>query len=223
MPSESVAKYIDHSLLKPDATEADIIRLCEEAKGYRFFAVCVNPVNVALAAGRLKGSGVKVCSVIGFPIGATPPAVKAAEAKGAVADGADELDMVINIGALKAGNDELVKKDIAAVVAAAAGRIVKVIIETGLLTDDEKVRAAKLAKAAGAHFVKTCTGFAEGRATPEDIALLRKTVGPGMGVKASGKVRDLATARAVIMAGATRIGATASVKIVEEERATQQL
>jgi deoxyribose-phosphate aldolase len=222
MSAESIARYIDHTLLKPDAMEADVERLCAEARQYQVAAVCVNPVHVALAARCLRGSSVRVCAVIGFPLGATTSRIKAVEAAQAAADGADELDMVIDIGALKAGDDDRVRADIAAVVAAVPGKVVKVIIETGLLTDAEKVRAAGLVKAAGAHFVKTCTGFAEGGATPHDVALLRKTVGRDFGVKASGKVRDLAAARAVIAAGATRIGTSSSVKIIEEERATGQ-
>jgi deoxyribose-phosphate aldolase len=221
MSTSNIAKYIDHSLLKPEVTAAQVAAVCQEAKQHGFAAVCVNPGHVAQATQLLAGSPVKVCTVIGFPLGATTTLTKVFETRDAVANGAEELDMVVNIGALKAGDDDLVQGDIEAVVKAAAGRIVKVIIETGLLTDDEKVRAARLVKAAGAHFVKTSTGFSEGGATQEDIRLIRKTVGPDFGVKASGKVRDYATAKAMIEAGATRIGATRSVAIVQEESATQ--
>ncbi|HHV61640.1 MAG TPA: deoxyribose-phosphate aldolase [Firmicutes bacterium] len=218
MSTDSIVKYIDHTLLRPGSTCDEIATLCQEAKDYGFASVCVNPFYVALASESLRGSGIKVCTVIGFPLGSTTTITKVIEARDAVANGADELDMVMNLAAFKSGKDELVKQDIRAVVEAAAGRIVKVIIETGLLTDDEKVRAATLVKEAGAHFVKTCTGFSDGRATVEDIRLLRKTVGPDFGVKASGRVRDYVTAKAMIEAGATRIGATASVKIAQEER-----
>ena len=221
MNQPRVAAYIDHTLLKPDATARDIIALCDEAKRYGFASVCVNPSNVALAAEQLAGSGVQVCTVIGFPLGATTSQTKALEADEAVAHGASELDMVINIAALKAGEDSRVVQDIAGVVAAAKGRIVKVIIETGLLSDEQKVRAARLVMQAGAHFVKTCTGFAEGQATEEDIRLLRQTVGPGFGVKASGKIRDYARALALIQAGANRLGAVQSVKIMQEESAAR--
>jgi deoxyribose-phosphate aldolase len=221
MTTSSIARYIDHTLLRPDAGEEEIVALCRQARQYGFAAVCVNPCNVAVAARELRGSPVQVCTVIGFPLGAVTTQTKAFEAREAVAQGAHELDMVMNIAALKSGEDDLVRWDIAEVVAAASGRIVKVIIETGLLSDEQKVRAAQIAKQAGAHFVKTCTGFAEGQATPEDIRLLRQTVGPEFGVKASGKVRDYATAKAMIAAGADRLGAVQSVKIVEEEKAAQ--
>jgi len=190
-------RYIDHTLLKPDATAAMIDRLCAEAKQHQFAAVCVNPTWVRRAAQLLAGTGVKVCTVIGFPLGATTPAAKAAETRDAVAGGAAEVDMVLNIGALKSGELELVRQDIAAVVEAAGGALVKVILETGLLSDAEKVTACKLSVAAGAHFVKTSTGFGPGGATLEDVALLRQTVGPAIGVKASGGVRDRATAVAM--------------------------
>lgn len=210
-----LASMIDHTLLKPDATKDAIIKLCSEAREYSFASVCVNPGNVKLASDCLKGSPVKVCTVIGFPLGATTSVTKALETRDAIANGASEIDMVINVGALKAGNYELVQQDIEAVVQAAAGNIVKVIIETGLLTDEEKVMACKLSKQAGADFVKTSTGFGHGGATAKDVALMRQTVGKYMGVKASGGIRDLATANAMVEAGASRIGASASVAIVK--------
>jgi deoxyribose-phosphate aldolase len=218
--SRSLAGLIDHTLLKPDATPDKISQLCAEALQYHFASVCVNPTNVSLCAQLLKGSTVKVCTVIGFPLGANTTQVKVFEAMCAIADGAAEVDMVINIGGLKSGNRALVKSDIEAVTAAAhqAGAITKVIIETALLTDDEKVTACLLAKDAGADFVKTSTGFSGGGANVHDIELMRKTVGPKMGVKASGGVHDLAEARALVAAGATRIGASAGVKIVQAEK-----
>lgn len=209
-----LAKYIDNTLLKPAATTDQIRALCEESIEYGFASVCVNPVHVALAASLLKDSDVNVCTVIGFPLGANTSEVKAFEARTAAERGADELDMVINIGALKAGDDETVRKDIEAVVKAGGGRLVKVIIETFLLTDEEKVRACKLAVAAGADFVKTCTGFSGGAANVHDIALMRATVGPQIGVKASGGVHTREEALALIEAGATRIGASAGKAIV---------
>ncbi|MBN2498892.1 MAG: deoxyribose-phosphate aldolase [Deltaproteobacteria bacterium] len=214
-PSASgIAGLIDHTLLKPDATEADIRRLCAEAREHSFASVCVNPAWVALSAQLLAGSPVKVCTVIGFPLGATTPTAKAIETRDAIANGATEIDMVINVGALKSGDDELVKRDIEAVVQAARGQaLVKVILETALLSREEKVKACLLAKMAGADFVKTSTGFSSGGATVEDIALMRETVGPDMGVKASGGIRDRQTADAMVAAGATRIGASASVAI----------
>jgi len=212
----NLAGMIDHTLLRADASKADIAKLTEEAKKYSFASVCVNPTWVAYAAEQLSGTEVKVCTVIGFPLGATTSAVKAFEAEDAIANGATEVDMVINIGALKDGNAELVEKDIRAVVEAAAGKaLVKVIIETSLLTDDEKVLASKLAVKAGADFVKTSTGFSTGGATPEDVALMRKTVGEQTGVKASGGVRSLEDMKRMIEAGATRIGASSGVKIME--------
>ncbi|MDO4741487.1 MAG: deoxyribose-phosphate aldolase [Eubacteriales bacterium] len=210
----NLAKYIDNTLLKPAATAQQIRELCEESIEYGFASVCVNPAHVELAAGLLAGSGVKTCTVIGFPLGANTSAVKAFEAEKAVEDGADELDMVINIGALKAGDDELVREDIEAVVQAGQGKLVKVIIETALLTDEEKVRACELAVEAGADFVKTCTGFSGGAANTHDIALMRKTVGPEIGVKASGGVRTKEDALALIEAGATRIGTSSGKAIV---------
>ncbi|MET3644351.1 deoxyribose-phosphate aldolase [Streptococcus gallinaceus] len=212
-------KYIDHTLLKPEATEAQVLTLIEQAKKYDFASVCVNPTWVSLAAKELKDSDVKVCTVIGFPLGANTSAVKAFETKDAIANGADEVDMVINIGQLKAGNVETVEADIRAVVEAANGTLTKVIIETCLLTDDEKVAACLAAQRAGADFVKTSTGFSTGGATVPDVALMRKTVGPDMGVKASGGARSLEDAQAFIEAGATRIGASSGVVIMEGMKA----
>jgi deoxyribose-phosphate aldolase len=215
-----VARYIDHTLLKPDATREQVLELCGEAREHGFASVCINPAFVHLAADALRGSEVKVCTVIGFPLGANTTVTKALETRDAVANGADEIDMVINVGALKARNDDLVRRDIEAVVAAADGRIVKVILETALLNDEEKVRACHLSREAGADFVKTSTGFGPGGATAHDIALMRQTVGRYMGVKASGGIRDLAGAQEMLAAGATRIGASASVKIVHGEAPT---
>ncbi|WP_068783656.1 deoxyribose-phosphate aldolase [Paenibacillus phocaensis] len=207
---------IDHTLLKADAGRAAIIKLAEEAKQYGFASVCVNPTWVKTAAEVLKDSPVKVCTVIGFPLGASAPEVKAFEAAHAIAEGAGEVDMVINIGALKDGDDDFVRRDIAGVVQSAAGKaLVKVIIETCLLTDEEIVRASKLSVEAGADFVKTSTGFSTGGATVEAVALMRKTVGPDVGVKASGGVRSLADAEAMIRAGATRLGTSAGVAIAQ--------
>ncbi len=211
-----LAKYIDHTLLKPESTREDILRICEEAKHYGTASVCVNPFWIGFVAEQLKGSGVNPCCVIGFPLGATPACVKAFETKKAVEDGAKEVDMVINVGALRGGETDVVKNDIKAVVDAAAGKaLVKVIIETCLLTDEQKVTACKLAKEAGADFVKTSTGFSTGGATAADVRLMRETVGPDMGVKASGGVRSKADAEAMIAAGASRIGASSSKKIIE--------
>jgi deoxyribose-phosphate aldolase len=213
-----VAHLIDHTLLKPEATVQQIAQLCHEALLYNFASVCLNPTHVKLAAQLLKNSDVKVCTVIGFPLGATSTPAKVFETEQALNDGATEIDMVINIGALKGGDDALVEQDIAGVVHAAhrRGALCKVIIETALLTDEEKVRACRLAKQAGADFVKTSTGFSSGGATIEDVALMRRTVGPGLGVKASGGIRNLADAQNMIAAGATRLGASAGVKIVQE-------
>jgi len=212
------ASLIDHTLLKPEATDDDIKRLCEEAARYRFASVCVNPTWVRVAACALQGSGVPVCTVIGFPLGATLADVKAYEARRAIGDGAREVDMVINVGALKSGDDCLVEHDIHSVVEAAHEYNVttKVIIETALLTDEEKVRACEAAKRAGADFVKTSTGFSKGGATVADVLLMRRTVGPDLGVKASGGVKNLEDARAMVEAGATRIGASVGVKIAQE-------
>lgn len=214
MDKKTIASMIDHTLLKPEATPAQIEKLCAEAAEYHFASVCVNPVYIPLAARLLKGTGVKVCCVVGFPLGAIAPEQKAVEAASCAAMGAEELDMVIHVGAAKAGDWALVQRDIEGVVKAAAGHTVKVIIETCLLTDEEKVKACEAAKAAGAHFVKTSTGFSTGGATTHDIALMRKTVGPKMGVKASGGIRDYETAMAMIEAGANRIGASAGIAIV---------
>lgn len=214
MDKKTIASMIDHTLLKPEATPAQVERLCAEAAEYHFANVCVNPVYIPLAARLLKGTGVKVCCVVGFPLGAIAPEQKAAEAASCAAMGAEELDMVIHVGAAKAGDWALVQRDIEGVVKAAAGHTVKVIIETCLLTDEEKVKACEAAKAAGAHFVKTSTGFSTGGATTHDIALMRKTVGSEMGVKASGGIRDYETAMAMIEAGANRIGASAGIAIV---------
>ena len=214
MDKKTIAAMIDHTLLKPEATPAQIEKLCAEAAEYHFASVCVNPVYIPLAARLLKDTGVKVCCVVGFPLGAIAPEQKAAEAASCAAMGAEELDMVIHVGAAKAGDWALVQRDIEGVVKAAAGHTVKVIIETCLLTDEEKVKACEAAKAAGAHFVKTSTGFSTGGATAHDIALMRKTVGPEMGVKASGGIRDYETAMAMIEAGANRIGASAGIAIV---------
>jgi deoxyribose-phosphate aldolase len=212
-----LAKTIDHTLLKPDATQDQIAQLCYEARKYGFASVCINPTWVELSAQLLKGSQVKVCTVIGFPLGATAPEVKSFETQTAVNQGATEIDMVINIGALKARDLELVAKDIRGVVATAhaGGAIVKVIIEAVLLTDEEKTIACLLSKEAGADFVKTSTGFASGGATVHDVALMRKAVGPEMGVKAAGGVRTFEDAENMIKAGATRIGASAGVKIIQ--------
>jgi len=212
------ASLIDHTLLKPEATDEDIKKLCEEAARFHFASVCVNPTWVQAAACNLRGTGVPVCTVIGFPLGATLPDVKAYEARRAIFDGAREVDMVINVGALKSGDDCLVEHDIHSVVQVAheANVTCKVIIETALLTDDEKVRACLAAKNAGADFVKTSTGFSKGGATVADIALMRRTVGSELGVKASGGVKGLEDARALVEAGATRIGASVGVKIAQE-------
>jgi deoxyribose-phosphate aldolase len=213
----SVASMIDHTLLKPDATVDQVKQLCDEAKKYQFASVCVNPANVKLCWELLHQTPVKVCSVIGFPLGANVPDVKAMETQLAIQHGASEIDMVINIGALKSGDLDLVARDIHSVVVAAhkGGAILKVIIETALLTQDEKVMACLLAKEAGADFVKTSTGFSGGGATVEDISLMRRVVGLQMGVKASGGVRTSEDAEKMVKAGANRLGASASVKIVQ--------
>ncbi|MCF8887690.1 MULTISPECIES: deoxyribose-phosphate aldolase [Priestia] len=215
--SQNITGIIDHTLLKADATEEQITVLAQEAKEYSFASVCVNPTWVKKAAELLKDAPeVKVCTVIGFPLGATTSAVKAFETTNAIENGADEVDMVINIGALKDKNYDLVQSDIQAVVDAAKGKaLVKVIIETALLTDEEKAKVSELAVKAGADFVKTSTGFSTGGATVEDVALMRRTVGPDVGVKASGGVRGLEDAKAMIEAGATRIGASSGVSIAK--------
>ncbi len=211
-----MAKYIDHTALKPETTASDIDTLCQEAEQYQFASVCVNPAWVKRAATNLRGSDVKVCSVIGFPLGASTSEIKAMEARRAIRDGAREVDMVINIGALRSGQYDIVGTDIEKVVDSAheSGAIVKVILETALLTDEEKVIASSLAKQAKADFVKTSTGFSGGGATVYDVALMRETVGPDMGVKASGGVRTASDVEDMIAAGATRIGASAGVQIV---------
>lgn len=221
MTTPQLAKMIDHTLLRADATQSEMAKLTEEAKQYQFASVCVNPGWVAYAAGQLQGTGVDICTVIGFPLGASTSETKAFETKDAIAKGATEVDMVINISALKDGKDDFVEQDILAVVEAAAGKaLVKVIIETCLLTDEEKVRACQAAVRAGADFVKTSTGFSTGGATPEDIALMRRTVGPDVGVKASGGVRSLEDMQKMIEAGATRIGASSGVKIMQGGQST---
>jgi deoxyribose-phosphate aldolase len=211
------ARLIDHTLLRPEATSAEIRVLCEEARRWGFASVCVNPYWVPLANQELIGSPVKVCTVVGFPLGASSTAGKVAETESSILAGADEIDMVMNIGELRGGNLDAVRDDIEAVVltAHARGPIVKVILETSLLTDEQKIAACRLAKSAGADFVKTSTGFSSGGATVHDVALMRQTVGAGMGVKASGGIRTLSDLRAMVEAGATRIGASASVKIME--------
>lgn len=216
MDKAQIAKMIDHTILKAEATESEIIKLCKEAIHYNFASVCVNPSMVPVAAKELKGTHVKVCTVIGFPLGATTTEVKAFETKDVIEKGATEVDMVINVGKLKERNLEYVKNDIKAVVEAAKGKaLTKVIIETCLLTEEEKIIACKLSKEVGADFVKTSTGFSTGGATVEDIKLMRETVGPEMGVKASGGVRSKKDALAMIENGATRIGASASIAICE--------
>ena len=212
--TQNFAAMIDHTLLKAEATSDQIAKICEEAKQYGFASVCVNPTWVKFAAEKLQGAESVVCTVIGFPLGADTPAVKAFETKDAIANGAGEIDMVINIGALKEGNFDLVREDIKAVVEAANGTLVKVIIEACLLTDEEKVKACELSVEAGADFVKTSTGFSTGGATAADIALMRKTVGPDLGVKASGGVRSLEDMQLMIENGATRIGASSGVAIM---------
>ena len=210
-----VGDMIDHTLLKADATREQILKVCAEARQYKFASVCVNPTWVATVAGELQGSGVKTCTVIGFPLGATTSFAKAAETRDAIANGADEVDMVINIGALEAGEDRLVEDDVRAVVQAAGGRLVKCIIEAAMLSDEEVVRACQLAVKGGIDFVKTSTGFGPGGATVHHVALMRKTVGDKIGVKASGGIHDFPSAVALIEAGANRIGASASIKIME--------
>ena len=217
-----VAGMIDHTLLKPDATRQQIEELCREAAQFKFATVCVNPTWVATCARLVQGSGVLVCSVVGFPLGATTADVKGYETQRAIFDGAREIDTVINVGALKSGDLRTVEKDIEAVVAPcrACGALSKVIIEAALLTDDEKVTACTLAKAAGADYVKTSTGFGPGGATAADVALMRRVVGADMGVKAAGGVRDFESVKAMIAAGATRVGASAGVKIVQQASAS---
>lgn len=213
--AQQIAKMIDHTALKPETTKEQIVKLCDEAKEYGFYSVCINPSWVEEASRQLEGSDVEVCTVIGFPLGATTSEVKALETKDAIAKGATEVDMVISIGKLKEADSDYVKEDIRKVVEAAGGKaLVKVIIETSLLTNEEKELACKLAVQAGADYVKTSTGFSTGGATVEDIKLMRETVGPDIGVKASGGVRDKETALALIEAGASRLGASSGVAIV---------
>ncbi|MDR0362539.1 MAG: deoxyribose-phosphate aldolase [Planctomycetota bacterium] len=209
------AKYIDHTVLKPETTRETLKRFCDEAKAYGFASVCVNPANIKYVAGELAGSGVVACSVVGFPLGASLPEVKAFETERAVADGAGEIDMVINVGALKDGDFDFVEKDIAGVVRAAGGKPVKVIMETCLLTDREKVEACKRAERAGAAFVKTSTGFGSGGATVGDVRLMRAAVGPKVQVKASTGVNNRRLCDAFIAAGATRMGTSKGIKIVD--------
>ncbi len=214
--SATIAKMIDHTLLKADATSEQIDKLCSEAKEYHFASVCVNPVWVGKCAQLLKNTDVKVCTVIGFPLGASTSETKAFETNNAIENGATEVDMVINIGALKKGDNDLVERDIRAIVEVAKGKaLTKVIIETCLLTEEEKIQACELSVKAGADFVKTSTGFSTGGATVADIALMRKTVGPAIGVKASGGVRSAEDAKRMIEAGATRIGASSGIAIVK--------
>jgi deoxyribose-phosphate aldolase len=220
-PLTEIASLIDHTILKPDATREDVLRVCQEARDYVFASVCVNPYWVPLVARQLAGSPVKVCSVVGFPLGATTTEAKVCETESAIRLGATEIDMVINIGALRSGDLETVKVDISAVAAAVHQQdaILKVIIETALLTDEQKVTACELAVAAHADFVKTSTGFSTSGATVHDVELMRRVVGPNVGVKASGGIRTLEDFRNMIAAGASRVGASASVKIVDAARA----
>ena len=214
-----IAKYIDHTILKPEATVEDVKKLCKEAREYNFASVCVNGCYAALVSTELAGSDVKTCVVVGFPLGAMTKEAKAFETTDAINNGANEIDMVINVGVLKDKNYDLLKEEIEAVVNDAKGKaIVKVIIETCLLTDQEKIKVCQISKEAKADFVKTSTGFSSGGATKEDIALMRKTVGPDLGVKASGGVRDYKTAMDMINAGASRIGASAGIAIVSESK-----
>ncbi len=223
LPIETVPSLIDHTLLKPEATEADVRRLCEEAAHFGFAVACVNPYWVSMAAERLEGTRVRVCTVIGFPLGANQTATKIAEARAALADGAREIDMVINVGALRSGHYGAVSEEIRALadLTHKGGAILKVILETCLLTREEKVRAARAAAEAGADFVKTSTGFSTGGATIEDVRLLRETVGDGMGVKASGGVRTWAALQEMVRAGATRIGTSSGVSILREINESQ--
>jgi deoxyribose-phosphate aldolase len=219
----SIAKLIDHTLLRPEATRADILQLCGEAREYNFASVCLNAYWVPLAASQLAGSDVKVCTVVGFPLGATSTEAKVSETEAALRAGAQEIDMVQNIGALRGDDDRAVEEEIALVSAAAHphGAIVKVILETALLNDDQKIVACRLAQMAGADFVKTSTGFSSSGATVHDVELMRRTVGPTMGVKASGGIRTLEDLLRMVAAGATRIGASASVKIIEAAQSSK--
>lgn len=216
-PRAAVARVIDHTILKPEATGDDIRRVCAEARAYGFASVCVNPCWVPLVAAELRGTPVKVCTVVGFPLGANATETKMAETAAAIRVGAYEIDMVLNVGALRSGDHTTVANDIRAVaeVSHASGAILKIILETALLSDEQKVRVCEIAKAAGADFVKTSTGFGPGGATAADISLMRRAVGPDLGVKASGGIRTLEDLRKMLAAGATRIGASAGVQIVE--------
>ncbi len=214
---KDINRYIDHTNLKPFATQADIEKLCSEAREWQFASVCVNPCNIKLCRELLKGSGVEVCTVIGFPLGQNTTAVKVAETENAYELGCDEFDMVINVGKLKDGCADYVRDEIAAVVKAAKGRTVKVIIETGLLTDEEKALATRLSCEAGAHFVKTCTGFSQGVATVEDIRLMKQNVSEGVRLKASAGIRSYEDAKALIEAGADRLGTSAGIAIVSNK------
>lgn len=218
MKPEKLARYFDHTLLKPDATRTQVEKICDEAIQFGFFSVCVNPVHVKMVAQKLDGSDVKVCSVVGFPLGAHTSFIKAMETKKAVEDGADEIDMVINVGAMKEGSVKFVEQDIRQVVEAADGKTVKVIIETCLLMEKDIVEACLIAKKSGAHFVKTSTGFAGGGATEYDVALMKRTVGGELQVKASGGIKTLADAQKMIEAGADRIGASAGISILQEAK-----
>ena len=220
--NKAITSFIDHTLLKPEATVGQIERLCQEARRYDFAAVCVNPIHVKLASELLQGSDVEVCTVVGFPLGATLTGVKVFETEQVIKNGATEVDMVINIGALKEGNPKLVEQDIAAVTETAHRHdaICKVIIETALLTDEEKVQACQLAKKAGADFVKTSTGFSSGGATVEDVTLMHQTVGPEVRVKAAGGIKNLADAHKMVAAGATRLGVSVGATIAQEEQSS---
>jgi deoxyribose-phosphate aldolase len=220
----SIAKLIDHTLLRPEATRADILQLCREALEHHFASVCVNAYWVPLAASQLAGSDVKVCTVVGFPLGATSTEAKVGETEAALRAGAQEIDMVLNIGALRGDDDRAVEEEIALVAAAShrGGAIVKVILETALLSDDQKIVACKLAQLAGADFVKTSTGFSSSGATVKDVELMRRAVGPEMGVKASGGIRTLEELLKMVTAGANRIGASAGVKIVAAAKQTAE-
>ncbi len=215
MNPEVLAKYFDHTILNPAATKEQVDQVCKEAVEYGFFSVCVNPFRVKMVAEKLTGSNVKVCSVVGFPLGAATPKIKALETRAAIEDGAHEIDMVINVGALQDNDFETVKADIKAVVKAAKGKIVKVIIETCLLNQDQKIKACEIAREAGAHFVKTSTGFSVGGATLDDVSLMKKEVGDELKVKASGGIKTLENVNAMIKAGADRIGASAGAAIIK--------
>lgn len=209
-----ITQLVDHTLLKAETTAFDIVRICEEAKQFGFYSVCINPTFISLAKDQLKDSSVKVCTVVGFPLGASTTETKVFETEDAIGKGADEIDMVLHIGAVRAGNWQMVENDIRAVVKAARGRVVKVILETGLLSRDQIIRACEVTKEAGAHFVKTSTGFSTSGATTADVELMRQTVGPDFGVKASGGIKSLADIEAMIQAGATRLGTSSAVQLL---------